>query len=60
MILAILATGCLLQGLKSKPYSPIGTYPHSWLSTDYIKSPEGRNSRNNYVLGSYCKNITSF
>lgn len=37
-LILISGTFCLFQALKPRSYSPLGTYPRSWLSEGYLKN----------------------
>jgi len=50
-ILFLVALYFLFQSLKSKTYSTLGTYPHSWLSKEYIKDYNKNDRDNTYILG---------
>jgi hypothetical protein len=50
-VLIIASAFLLFQTLKSKTYGSIGTYPHSWLSKEYIKDYDNASNNNNYMFG---------
>jgi len=49
-VLIVISTMFLFEALKSKPYGSRGTYPHSWLSKEYIKNYDKKDTNNNYIL----------
>jgi len=66
-ILFLVTLYFLFKALKSKTYSTLGTYPHSWLTKDYIKDYDKIEKNNAYILGialarilfAFEKNITA-
>ncbi|MEA0971404.1 hypothetical protein Megvenef_01382 [Candidatus Megaera venefica] len=48
-LILISGTFCLFQALKPRSYSPLGTFPHSWLSDGYLKNNETED-HNDHIL----------